>query len=276
MPRQVRKPCSGCGRRVSTAMISALSVLGPIARALALEALGVPFGIQPVRARHVVGQCAMPWAAIAPGVCRNTLTAVEHLHRALGGQPCLNLLADQGGLRDGVEEPSDLDVIVDANPGKRPFGVLVIGVGQRSHHRAFDRLEQLPPADPETAHHPPVQLHQNLGDRRVAFGEREELQVAQSRGPAGRTERCGTPASTFALSFRMIRPCWQNADTVMCRHGAVAAIDLGTHMNEALCTPLLLRLSGTSRRGLAPQNRNIRTCAPIQSGKPSCVQVASA
>ena len=125
---------------------------------LALEALGVPFGIQPVRARHVVGQGAMPWAAIAPGVCRNTLTAVEHLHRALG-QPCLNLLADQG-VRDGVEEPSDLDVIVDANPGKRPFGVLVIGVGQRSHHRAFDRLEQLPPADPETAHHPPVQLHQ--------------------------------------------------------------------------------------------------------------------
>ena len=86
-------------------------------------------------------------------------------------QPCLNLLADQG-VRDGVEEPSDLDVIVDANPGKRPFGgVLVIGVGQRScNHRAFDRLEQLPPADPETAHHSPVQLHQNLGDRRVAFG----------------------------------------------------------------------------------------------------------
>jgi hypothetical protein len=133
-------------------------------------------------------------------------------------------LADQG-VRDGVEEPGDLDVIVDANPGKRPFGVLVIGVGQRSHHRAFDCLEQFPPADPEAAHHPPVQLHQNLADRRVAFGEREELQIAQS---AQQVELSDAYSSfNFCFVFRMIRPCRQYADTVMCGHGAVAAIDLG-------------------------------------------------
>jgi hypothetical protein len=39
-------------------------------------------------------------------------------------------------------------------------------------------------------------------------------------------------------------------------------------------TPLL-RLSGTNKRGAAPQNRNIRICAAIQSAS-VCVQLASA
>ena len=103
---------------------------------LALEAFGVPLGVEPVRARHVVGQGAVPWAAIASGVRGNALTAVEHLHRALG-QPCLDLLADQT-VRDGVEEPGGFDVIVDADPGKCPIGILVVGVGQRSHDRSLD------------------------------------------------------------------------------------------------------------------------------------------
>jgi hypothetical protein len=54
----------------------------------------------------------------------------------------------------------------------------VIGVWQRSHEWPLDDLEQFPSADPEAAHHTPVQLHQYVGDCRVAFGEREELQVA--------------------------------------------------------------------------------------------------
>jgi hypothetical protein len=142
---------------------------------LALEAFRAPLG-EAVRARHVVRQSSVPWAAVAPDMGGNTLTAVEYLHRALG-QPGLDLLADQG-MRDGVEEPGGCDVIVDADPCKCPFGILMISAGQRSHRRAFDRLEQ--PADPEAAHYPPVQLRQYLGDRRIAFGQREELQVAQS------------------------------------------------------------------------------------------------
>src|SRR5512142_2701459 len=90
---------------------------------LALEALRAPLGIEPVRARHVVGQGAVPWAAIASGVRGNALTAMEHFHRAFG-QPCLDLLADQG-VWDGVKEPGDFDVIVDSDPGKRPFSKLV-------------------------------------------------------------------------------------------------------------------------------------------------------
>src|SRR5271166_5775458 len=111
----------------------------------------------------------------------NTLTAVEYLHRALG-QPCLDLLADQG-MRDGVEEPGGCDVIVDADPCKRPFGIFMIGVGQRSHRWTFDRLEQLSPTDAEAAHAAIsgilVQLN-DRGMRRLGVSRREELQVAQS------------------------------------------------------------------------------------------------
>ena len=111
-------------RRVSTAMISA-SVLGPIARSLALEA---PSGFHSEYSR-----CAAPTAcgrARCHAVGRHSAGRVPQ-HADRGGDTStvrsvnrvLNLLADQG-VRDGVEEPSDLDVIVDANPGKRPFGVL--------------------------------------------------------------------------------------------------------------------------------------------------------
>lgn len=88
----------------------------------------------------------MPRTAIAPGVGGNALAAMEHLDSALG-DACFDLLADQG-MRDGVEEPGDFHVIIDADPGERPIGILVVGVGQCSHHRALDGLEQLPPADP--------------------------------------------------------------------------------------------------------------------------------
>ena len=60
----------------------------------------------------------------------------------------------------------------------------------------------------------------------------------------------------------------QNADAVMGRHGAITAVDLGI-VERGLVHP------APQIVGLAPQKRNIRTCAPIQYGKP-CVQVASA
>ena len=97
--------------------------------------------------------------------------------------------------------------------------------GSGSHRRALDGLEQLAPADPEAAHHPPVQPHQDLGDRRVAFGEREELQVAQ---PAQQVELSDAYSGLdFGFILWVIRPCRQNADTVMGRHGAITAVDLG-------------------------------------------------
>jgi hypothetical protein len=58
---------------------------------------------------------AVPWTAIAPGVSGNTPAAMEHLHSAFR-HACLDLLADQG-VRDGVEEPGNFDVIINADPG---------------------------------------------------------------------------------------------------------------------------------------------------------------
>ena len=75
------------------------------------------------------------------------------------------------------------------------------------------------PANPEAAHRPPAQLHQNLGDRRIAFGEREEFQIAQSTQHLQLSDAYAS--FNFCFVFRMIRPCRQYADTVMCSHGDV-------------------------------------------------------
>src|SRR4029077_16010991 len=105
------------------------------------------------------------------------------------------------------------------------FGILMIGVGQRSHRRAFDRLEQLSPTDAEAAHDATVQLHQYPADCRVAFSQREELQIAQA---AQQVELSDANSSLdFCFILWVIWPRRQNADTVMCSHGAVAAVDLG-------------------------------------------------
>ena len=112
-----------------------------------------------------------------------------------------------------------------SRPGPTSIRHTLLGCWQRLHCRSLNGLEQFAPADPEAAHHPSVQLHQNLGDRRVAFGEGEELQVAQS---AQHVELSDAYSSfNFGFVFRVIRPCRQNADTVMCGHGAITAVDLG-------------------------------------------------
>ena len=133
---QVRKPCSGCGRRASTARISA-SVFGPMSRAWRWKPLRAPFGVAPVRARHVIGQRAVPRTAVAPRMCRHPLAAVEHLDGARGGAG-VDLFADQR-MRHRVEEACDLDMIVDADAGEVPVGILVVLLWQGLHGRPLDR-----------------------------------------------------------------------------------------------------------------------------------------
>lgn len=76
---------------------------GPDAASVALQTLRRPLGVTPVCARHVFGLGTVPRAAIAPGVRRDALTAVEHLDRALRGG-CVDLLADQA-VRHSVDKP---------------------------------------------------------------------------------------------------------------------------------------------------------------------------
>ena len=62
-------------------------------------------------------------------------------------------------------------------------------------------------------------------DGRVAFGEREECQMAQS------AENVGLGKSDSGFDYRFIPglfwACWKNSDGIMRRHRAVGAVDLG-------------------------------------------------
>ena len=77
----MRKPCSGCGRLARTATTSAFGI-GADRRRPAAEAVGRPFGVAAMRARHVVGIGAMPAAAIAALMGGDALAAMEHLDGA--------------------------------------------------------------------------------------------------------------------------------------------------------------------------------------------------
>ena len=96
----------------------------PDVACLAVQALRRPFGIAPVRARHVLRQGAVPRSAVAPRMGGDAFAAVEHLDRARRGAG-VHLLADQR-VRHRVEEALDLDVIVDADAGEMPLGILVV------------------------------------------------------------------------------------------------------------------------------------------------------
>ena len=101
---------------------------------LALQPFRRPFAIAPVRARHMLGLGAVPRSAVTPGMGGDAFAAVEHLDRA-GRGAGVHLLADQG-VRHRVEKALDLDVVVDADAGEAPLGILVVLLGQRLHERA--------------------------------------------------------------------------------------------------------------------------------------------
>jgi hypothetical protein len=132
---------------------------------------------------HVRGVGAMAPAAIAPKVSGNALAAMEHLDRVRGDAE-VDLLADQG-VRHRTEEALDLDVIVEADARQTPLGIDIFGGRQPTQQRTLDHLEQLAPADAEATHRALVHSRQHLSDRRVAFGEREEGEVAQTAEDIG-------------------------------------------------------------------------------------------
>ena len=123
-------------------------------------------------AGHVLGIGAVPAPAVAALVSRDPLAAMEDLDGSRR-QTHVDLLADQG-VRHGVEEAGGLDMVVEVDPGEPPFGILVIAGRQRSQGWPLDALEELAPADPETAHHVGVDALHRDRDRGIALGEREE------------------------------------------------------------------------------------------------------
>src|SRR5687768_1464842 len=63
------------------------------------------------------------------------------------------------------EEAGGLDVVVEIDPGEPPLGVLVVVARQRSQGWPLEALEELAPADPETAHHVGIDALHRGGDR---------------------------------------------------------------------------------------------------------------
>ena len=97
-----------------------------------------PFGVAPVCARHVVRVGAMTRAAVTPRMSRNPSAVVEHLDGACSGAG-IDLFADQR-VRHRVIEARDLNMIVDADAGQPPFGILVVLLREILHRRTLNRV----------------------------------------------------------------------------------------------------------------------------------------
>jgi hypothetical protein len=77
--------------------------------------------------------------------------------------------------------PVDVDMIVAPDPAQPPFGIFV-GLGrQRLQRRRVELEEEIAPADAEAAHRPRVEIGDQLPDRSVQLGQREEAAVPQPR-----------------------------------------------------------------------------------------------
>ena len=165
----------------------------------------------------------MPAPAVAALMSGDPPAAVEDLDGA-AGQAHVDLLADQG-VRHGVKEAGGLDVVVEIDPGEPPLGILVVVARQRSQGWPLDALEELAPADPETAHDVGIHALHRAGDRGVALGEREERLPSQPAEDVGLGE--AHPCLDLGFVARLSWSRRQHADAVMGRHHAVAAVDLG-------------------------------------------------
>ena len=102
--------------------------LGTEASSPSLEARRRPVGVTPMCARHVIGMSAVAASVIAALMAGDATAFVEDLDD-LAGQPNIDLGADQG-MRHGIEELLDLDMVVGADPGKLPDRELISLGGQ--------------------------------------------------------------------------------------------------------------------------------------------------
>src|SRR4029079_18913821 len=98
--------------------------VGAVAARPAAEAIGRPFSVAAMRARHMLGIGAMPPAAITALMGGDPLTAKEHLDGARGDTQ-VDLGANEA-VRHRVVEPLGLDVIVEPDAGEAPFRVFVV------------------------------------------------------------------------------------------------------------------------------------------------------
>lgn len=92
--------------------------LGADRRCPAPEAIRCPFGVAPMRARHVLGVGSEARAPVATLVCGDAHTTAEYLDHPSGGAD-IDLAPDEA-VRDGIGEALELDMIIRRDPRQAP------------------------------------------------------------------------------------------------------------------------------------------------------------
>ena len=104
--------------------------------------------------------------------------------------------------------PVDVDVIIETNPARPPFGVLVGFGRQLLQCRAVELEEQVAAADAQAPHGTRIEIGDQLADRLVQLGKRKEAPIAQPRqNPALDHQHADLD---LRLVARLARPCWQD------------------------------------------------------------------
>jgi hypothetical protein len=108
-------------------------------------------------------------------------------------------------MRHRVVALLDLDVIVETDSAVLPFGEDVVGLGRQwLECRPLQFLEQRTSARAEMPRHAIVDLPDQLGDRRVQLGEREEASRGLGIGPQ-QPQRHPWPTQ-LTMDCRPVRP----------------------------------------------------------------------
>jgi len=190
-------------------------------RRFAADPLDRPLGVAAMRTRHMFGERRMPAAAGGAQMHGDALTFAEQLD-GVGGDARVELLTDQP-MRHRVVMAVDVDMVVEPNPAQTPLGIFVGLRRQGLQRRAVELEEQIAAADTQAPHRTGIKIGDQLADRLVQLGEREEAAIAQP---------CQNPALDHQhadLDLRLVarapRPCRQDRGAVMGRQIEIGAVE---------------------------------------------------
>ena len=147
-------------------------LLGP-----ADEAVRRPFAHLAVLLGHVLGRGGVTPLVRGADVAGDALAAMEALD-GVGGQADVELAPDQG-VGNRVVVAVDFHVVVDVHAHGLPLGEDVRAGRQRMQRRLIELLELRAPRPRELAERARVEPVEQLGDRGVELGQREERAMAK-------------------------------------------------------------------------------------------------
>ena len=187
------------------------------------QARRCPFGVRPMRVRHVGGLRGEPAPAREARVRRDTVALQEDFHRPVR-ESGLDAGVDEL-IRHAVEVVIDLHVVIDVHAARLPGRQLVACARERPEGGPIDLLEEGAPTDPETLHRPRVDRVDARVDGGIEVGEGEEGLM-----PEGGQDPSLGDLDTH-LDLRLVRrrrhPGGDHHGAVMRRQFCVGPVDLG-------------------------------------------------